>query len=134
MSDSNSASADVAREAKPAAARVMSVDVLRGFDMFWLVGAAGVMLGIGRIVGGPVQEVIVRQLEHAKWEGFYFEDLIFPLFVFLAGMSITFSMGRMLQEEGRGVALRRLVRRCVIMFLLGVLYSGGFTNPWPGRI
>lgn len=116
---------------QPVAGRVASVDVLRGFDMLWLVGGAGVMLGIGRVTGGPFQEIIVRQFEHAKWEGFYFYDLIFPLFVFLAGMSITFSMGRMTQEQGRGAALRRLIRRCFIMYLLGILYSGGFTNPWP---
>ncbi len=111
--------------------RVASVDVLRGFDMLWLVGGAGVMLGIGRVTGGLFQEIIVRQFEHAKWEGFYFYDLIFPMFVFLAGISITFSMGRMTQEQGRGAALRRLIRRCFIMYLLGILYSGGFTNPWP---
>ncbi len=111
--------------------RVVSLDVLRGFDMFWLVGGAGVMLGIGRVAGDSVHEVILRQLEHAKWEGFYFYDLIFPLFIFLAGMSIPFFLGRIVHEKGRSMALRRLVRRCVIMYLLGILYSGGFSEPWP---
>lgn len=112
--------------------RIVSVDVLRGFDMFWLIGGAGVALGIGRILGDPFKETILRQFEHAKWEGFYFYDLIFPLFVFLAGMSIAFSMGRIIQEKGRVAALKRLVRRCVIMFLLGILYNGGLEQPWPG--
>ncbi|OQC02733.1 MAG: hypothetical protein BWX80_03035 [Candidatus Hydrogenedentes bacterium ADurb.Bin101] len=112
-------------------ARVVSVDVLRGFDMFWLVGGAGLALGIGRMLGSPAKEIVLRQLEHAKWEGFYFYDLIFPLFVFLAGVSTVFFMGRLVREQGRSAALRRLLRRCVLMFLLGILYSGGLTAPWP---
>ena len=111
--------------------RIVSVDVFRGFDMLWLVGGAGVALGIGRILGSPYNEGILRQFEHAKWEGFYFYDLIFPLFVFLAGMSIVFSMSKTVRERGRGPALMRLARRCTIMFLLGILYSGGLMNPWP---
>lgn len=131
MMNTQSASDETEKPAAPAAGRIMSVDVLRGFDMLWLVGGAGVALGVGRMLGSPVNDVIVRQFEHAKWEGFYFYDLIFPLFVFLAGMSITFSMGRMLREEGRGPALRRLFRRNIILFLLGIVYSGGLSRPWP---
>jgi predicted acyltransferase len=115
----------------PAPSRIVSVDVLRGFDMFWLVGGAGVALGIGKMIGPVAHILILRQLEHAQWEGFYFYDLIFPLFVFLAGMSITFSMGRTVQEKGRATALLRLLRRCIIMFLLGILYNGGLSKPWP---
>lgn len=117
--------------ATPAFERIVSVDVLRGFDMLWLVGGAGVALGIGRVAGDPINAFIVRQFEHAKWEGFYFYDLIFPLFVFLAGMSIVFSMGRKVHERGRAVTLLGLVRRCAIMFALGILYSGGLSQPWP---
>ena len=122
---------DVSEPGHLAPARIVSVDVLRGFDMFWLVGGAGVALGIGRMLGSPFKEVVLRQFEHAKWEGFYFYDLIFPLFVFLAGMSIVFSMSRTIRERGRGPALTRLAKRCAIMFLLGILYSGGLMNPWP---
>ena len=120
-------------EAKPpaASARIMCVDVLRGFDMFWLVGGAGVALGIGKLIDPKVHAFIDRQLSHADWEGFYFYDLIFPLFVFLAGMSLSFSMGRTLNEKGLGATLIRLTRRCLLMFLLGVIYNGGFTNVWP---
>ncbi|MFA7693417.1 MAG: DUF1624 domain-containing protein [Candidatus Hydrogenedentes bacterium] len=116
---------------KAVSARIVSVDVLRGFDMLWLVGGAGVALGIGRLLGSPWKEGIQRQFQHAKWDGFYFYDLIFPLFIFLAGMSIAFSMGRILKEEGRLAALKRLGRRCLIMFLLGIFYNGGLSQPWP---
>lgn len=121
----------VPENTNPAPERIVSVDVLRGFDMFWLVGGAGLALGIGRLLGSPVKEGVLRQFEHAKWEGFYFYDLIFPLFVFLSGMSIVFFLGRLIREQGRAAALRRLTRRCVIMFLLGILYSGGLMKPWP---
>lgn len=131
MSDSVSKDANPAPAKAAPSARIMSVDVLRGFDMFWLVGGAGFTLGIGKLIHPRLHEIIDRQLSHASWEGFYFYDLIFPLFVFLAGMSMSFSMGRTLQEKGRGATFLRLARRCLFMFLLGMLYNGGFTNPWP---
>ena len=111
--------------------RIMSVDVLRGFDMFWLVGGAGFTLGIAKLIHPGLHGFIDRQLSHASWEGFYFYDLIFPLFVFLAGMSLSFSMGRTLQEKGKVATLLRLTRRCLLMFLLGILYNGGFSEVWP---
>jgi len=111
--------------------RVMSVDVLRGFDMFWLIGGTGVALAVGRLCPPTVRDVIVPQCEHAVWEGFRFYDLIFPLFVFMVGMSLVFSLGKRLQREGRWSAYQRLLRRAVLMFLMGIFYYGGLSNRWP---
>ncbi len=111
--------------------RIVSVDVLRGFDMFWITGGAGFFLGIGKLLGPSAEKVIHSQLRHSKWAGCTFYDLIFPLFVFLIGMSITFSLGRYLQREGAWAAHKRLVRRTIILYLLGILYYGGFANHWP---
>jgi predicted acyltransferase len=70
-------------------------------------------------------------LEHAEWQGFHFEDLIFPLFVFMAGMSIVFSLRKTIEREGRAAAVRRVLRRGLLLYLLGVFYYGGFSDPWP---
>ena len=45
--------------------RILSVDVLRGFDMFWLVGGTGLALAIAKLFGEGVQDVLIPQLDHA---------------------------------------------------------------------
>ena len=105
----------------PSQERVMSVDVLRGFDMFWIVGGAGIVETFHEFGSNPVNAFFVNQLRHRDWEGFVFEDFIFPLFVFLVGMSVVFSVGKIVQREGKAGAYRRIFRRFVILFALGVL-------------
>jgi predicted acyltransferase len=110
--------------------RLMSVDVLRGFDMFWIIGADSFVYALNRMTDTPVVRFFGRQLDHAEWEGFHFYDLIFPLFLFIVGVSLVFSLSKN-REAGRATALIRIVRRSVLLFLLGIFYSGGLTNPWP---
>jgi predicted acyltransferase len=111
--------------------RVLSVDALRGFDMFWIIGAAGVVKALHAMGDNAVLNFFATQLGHKDWAGFAFEDLIFPLFVFLVGISLVFSLGRLIAREGRFAAHERLFRRFVLLFLLGLFYYGGFSNPWP---
>lgn len=111
--------------------RLLSVDVLRGFDMFWLIGGTGLAIAIVKLFGGGVQDMMLTQLEHAEWIGFTFYDLIFPLFEFVMGMSVVFSLQKLLKNEGKAVAYRRLIRRFILLYLLGFIYYGGFSNVWP---
>ena len=69
----------------------MSVDALRGFDMFWIIGADSLVAALNRISRTGPTNFLAGQLEHAEWEGFHFYDLIFPLFVFIVGVSLVFS-------------------------------------------
>jgi predicted acyltransferase len=66
-----------------------------------------------------------------QWEGFRFYDLIFPLFLFIVGVSIVFSLDKLFAAVGRGAALRRVFRRAVLLWAFGVFYSGGLSKPWP---
>jgi len=116
---------------KSADKRILSVDVLRGFDMFWLVGGTGLALAIVKLCGGAVQDLLLPQLDHADWIGFTFYDLIFPLFEFVMGMSVVFSLKRILLSEGKLAAYRRLLRRFLLLFSLGIVYYGGLSNAWP---
>jgi predicted acyltransferase len=68
---------------------------------------------------------VATQLDHVAWEGFRFYDLIFPLFVFLIGVAITFSLGKLVAREGREAAVRRILRRTLLLYVLGLLYYGG---------
>lgn len=111
--------------------RLMSIDALRGFDMFWIAGAAGIIRGLRQIGDSSAVKTIADQLEHKQWEGIAFEDLIFPLFVFLAGVSMVFSLGKSLRELGLWRTIGKLALRASILFILGILFNGGLRNKWP---
>ena len=110
---------------------LMSVDALRGFDMFWIIGADTLVYALNRMSQTRPTTCLAEQLEHAEWQGFHFYDLIFPLFIFIVGVSLVFSLTRTIQEAGRAEALKRVFRRSVLLFIVGIFYSGGLTNPWP---
>jgi predicted acyltransferase len=112
--------------------RLTSVDALRGFDMFWIIGADSLVYALNRMSRSGPTRFLANQLDHAEWEGFHFYDLIFPLFVFLVGVSLVFSLGKTIEREGRLAALIRVIRRSCLLYAVGVFYSGGFTEPWPG--
>ncbi len=109
----------------------MSLDALRGFDMFWIIGADSLVSALNKMSQTAPTKFLAAQLEHADWEGFHFYDLIFPLFVFMVGVSIVFSLTRTIAESGRKDALKRVIRRGVLLYLVGLFYSGGFSGPWP---
>ena len=110
----------------------MSVDALRGFDMLWIVGGGDIVRALQQISGGRgVLGFLAAQVGHSPWEGFTFYDLIFPLFVFLLGLSVVLSLPRIVAREGVRAAHWRIVRRFALLFLLGVLYNGGLTDRWP---
>ncbi len=108
--------------------RLMSLDALRGFDMFWIIGADALLHGLRKASDNEVMQFMARQLEHCDWAGFRFEDLIFPLFVFIVGVSLVFSLSRTIELHGRRAAIVRIIRRAVLMYLLGILYYGGFST------
>jgi predicted acyltransferase len=111
-------------------ARLMSLDALRGFDMFWIVGADGLVEGLKKTGNNPFILFLSQQLEHCVWAGFHFEDLIFPLFVFMVGVSLVFSLGRIIQEKGKSGAAWRIAQRAVLLYAFGIFYYGGFSTPF----
>ncbi|MHB1559975.1 MAG: acyltransferase family protein [Isosphaeraceae bacterium] len=119
--------AGVATKAAQAARpeRLTSIDALRGFDMFWIVGGDAAARELCGWWGTPRAMALQEQFEHVDWQGFRFYDLIFPLFLFLVGVVLPFSL-RKYQTEGhpRGDALIRTARRVVLLFLLGLVYNG----------
>lgn len=108
--------------------RIVSVDVLRGFDMFWITGGEGFFLAIFKLFGGKVEKWLAPQLDHAEWQGFHFYDLIFPLFVFIVGMSVVFSIQKILETKGKKAAYTRLIHRFLLLSLLGIIYYGGIAH------
>ncbi|HZW29468.1 MAG TPA: DUF5009 domain-containing protein [Isosphaeraceae bacterium] len=104
--------------------RLTSIDALRGFDMFWIVGGDDIARALGKWWGTPAGRRFADQFEHVAWEGFRFYDLIFPLFLFLVGVVLPFSLRKSLTgAHPRSAALGRTARRVVLLFLLGLIYN-----------
>src|SRR6185437_10169537 len=111
--------------------RLMSIDALRGFDMFWILGAESLVVALHDISQNGPTNFLATQLEHVQWQGFHFYDLIFPLFVFIMGISMVFSLTKIVAREGRAAAVKRILRRGALLLVLGIIYSGGTANNWP---
>ena len=126
-------------EAAPAAAanRVIAVDALRGFTIFWILGGDGLAWSLKQMAAGQggffaaIGNFIGLQLTHVAWEGFRFYDLIFPMLVFTVGVAIVLSLPRLVEREGKLKAHVRVLRRTALLFVLGLLYYGGLSHEWP---
>jgi len=105
--------------------RVVSIDALRGFDMFWIIGGGAIAVRLCEWIDTPLALALSRQFHHADWHGFNFEDLIFPLFLFIVGASMPFSITRRLDrgQSKRDIYLH-IVRRTAVLLLLGFIYNG----------
>jgi predicted acyltransferase len=112
--------------------RLVSLDALRGFDMCWILGMGGVVAALLKQFASEsvITGVVTTQLEHAAWDGFRFYDLIFPLFLFIAGVSMAIALPRRLEREGHAGAVRHLIGRALILVALGVFFSGGLKDGW----
>jgi predicted acyltransferase len=111
--------------------RIVSIDALRGFDMFWIIGGGEVFSSLARIWEHPVTEKIQEQLEHVEWQGFRFEDLIFPLFLFIMGVVLPFSISRRRQRGQSLVAIYvHIIKRSVLLILLGLIYNDLLRFEW----
>lgn len=113
--------------------RLLSLDALRGFDMIWIIGGGSVVEVLAEITHTHWLETLAKQMKHVEWEGFHFYDLIFPLFMFIAGIAIPLSVHSKLSLNITKKALfLKVFKRMVILVFLGILYNGalrdGFTD------
>src|ERR1700738_3833886 len=108
-------------QSHPQPQRLYSLDALRGFDMFWIMGAEEIFHGFAKTTGSPFWETLSHQFTHPAWNGFHFYDLIFPLFLFLAGVATPYSVGRELEKgKSQTQVLLRVIRRGLLLVLLGI--------------
>lgn len=105
--------------------RLMSIDALRGFDMFWIIGGERIFASLHDVFDSPVTAQIHTQLTHVKWEGFRFEDLIMPLFLFIVGVVMPYSFAKRLDAGQSKMRLYlHVLKRTVILFILGMVAQG----------
>jgi len=121
MSDGKKGSAEAA--ALPE--RLRSLDALRGFDMLWIIGGERVIRELAKLTEWGWMWGLNRQMRHVNWAGFHFYDLIFPLFMFISGVSIPYSIE---SKRSKDVSERKItlsiLRRVALLILLGLIYNG----------
>lgn len=113
--------------------RLVSIDALRGFDMFWIIGGGTVFANTVKVWENPVTRTVREQLKHVSWKGVHFEDLIYPLFLFIIGVVLPFSLARRREQSQK---YRRLYlhvfKRSLILILLGSIPRGILSfSRWP---
>jgi len=93
--------------------------------MFWIAGGEWLIAALAAWTGWPVFVWAHTQMEHVDWNGFHFYDMIFPLFLFIAGVSMPFSLAKR-RERGESMKsiYRHLVMRLIVLVLLGAIYNG----------
>jgi predicted acyltransferase len=111
--------------------RLRSLDALRGFDMMWIIGSREILTALSQSNDSAALRWLSAQTEHAEWNGFTFWDLIFPLFLFLAGVSTPFSFAKRLEHgDSRARIAAHAVRRGLTLVLLGLVYNGLLAFDW----
>jgi len=142
----------------PKKKRLLSLDALRGFDMFWIISGEGIFHGLANgvmkehhLIRNPNDWTIAsngylsfferflvgisNQLHHSLWNGFTFYDLVFPLFIFISGVSMPFSYEKHLnagndKKNSAKAIYYALIRRTLILIFLGMVVNGLFK--WEG--
>ena len=125
----SSDSSSVVPQPVPSSPRLMSLDALRGFDMFWIAGGAGIF----RAFTGDTKNEFLRsvgdQFKHVEWEGFRFYDLIFPLFLFLIGVAIPFALSkRLARGDSKPRIYGHLLLRVAILVVFGMMINGNLLS------
>ena len=107
------------------AGRLQSLDALRGFDMLFIMGGAGLIAGLAQWFPCSFTQALADQMNHVDWHGLSHHDTIFPLFLFIAGISFPFSLAKQ-RANGKSEAdiYKKIIKRGLILVLLGCIYNG----------
>ena len=105
--------------------RLMSIDALRGFDMLFIMGGAALLVALAEWFPCSFTQAIAEQMDHVEWHGLRHHDTIFPLFLWLAGISFPFSLAKQ-RANGRTSwqIHRKIIVRGLMLVFLGVVYNG----------
>lgn len=115
--------------------RLLSLDVLRGFDLFLLVALQPVLVAVLRQLGcEALNGTVLHQLDHAEWEGMRVWDMVMPLFLFMSGVTMPYSLPKYRTQNGNLKVWGRVLKRFALLFLLGMLVQGNILALDPGRV
>lgn len=115
--------------------RLVSLDALRGFVMFWIMSGEHIIHALAKAAPIPVFIWMSSQLNHTDWNGITFYDMIFPVFLFVAGVSMPYSFEKKMNAAGvsipcqlplnekKKIYFSMLKRTCILLFL-GFVVNG----------
>lgn len=110
-----------------ASKRLQSLDTFRGLDMLFIMGLTPVIIAICNLIPGGADSWVAHQMHHVPWHGLTQHDTIFPIFLFIAGMSFPFSLAsRRERGVGKGKIWLSVLRRGLVLVFLGLVYQGFF--------
>jgi predicted acyltransferase len=109
--------------------RVASVDALRGFDMFWIMGGGTAFVGLDDVFHNKFSAFLKVQMDHVEWLGFHFWDIIMPLFLFLVGVSMVYSTRKRISSGAGNKSLWfHTIKRVIILWILGMMVQGNLLD------
>lgn len=115
--------------------RLASLDILRGFDLFMLVFFQPVFVELAQHWAGiPIVDFLLNQFEHEMWIGFRAWDLVMPLFLFMVGAAMPFSFEKFKLDPNKSTIYKRIIRRFIILFVLGMIVQGNLLSLDPLQI
>lgn len=93
--------------------RLLSLDFFRGLTVAAMI-----------LVNNPGSwSYVYPPLEHSKWNGCTPTDLVFPFFLFMVGVSVTFALSsRKADAGGHGKLILHIFRRAAILFAIGLAF------------
>ena len=114
--------------------RLESLDVLRGFDLFMLVGLETAIHQLASAVDTPSFHSFMWCFTHVDWEGFSPWDLVMPLFMFMSGITIPFALSRYKHTNNQTSVYRRILKRVILLWIFGMMCQGNLLGLDPNRI
>ena len=128
---------DISRKAD---GRLASLDAFRGLDMLFIMGFSGLVTAVAwcfsslEYVPFVKSNPVALQMCHVAWGGLHLYDMIFPTFIFIAGISFPFSYARQVARGDTSLRIHlRLVKRMLLLVALGIVYNGLFKLDFPLR-
>lgn len=118
----------------PKAPRLLSLDILRGFDLFLLVFFQPVLSALGGKINHPFMNAILYQFDHEVWAGFRLWDIIMPLFMFMAGVSMPFSFSKYQRSNSKTELYKKIIKRVILLFIFGMMVQGNLLGLNPKQI
>lgn len=104
--------------------RLLSLDILRGFDLFMLVFFQPVFAAFVKAMNLPFADTLLYHFNHEQWVGFRAWDLVMPLFLFMSGVSMPFAFSKYQQMSDKSAVYRRIIKRVILLFILGAIVQG----------
>lgn len=114
--------------------RLESLDILRGFDLFMLVGLEMAMHHLSAAMDTPAFHSFMWCFTHVDWEGFSTWDLVMPLFMFMSGITIPFALSRYKDAKDKSLVYKRIFKRVVVLWIFGMMCQGNLLGLNPERI